>query len=317
MAPELIVLIVAAVAVVGLVGLSITRRRAPADGAEVLDEAPDTLEGPKPGAVDGALDVVDRSIGMYVLRRLTGRSTSPKPPPSDEPAVVLSAEEVAYRIGVAGRQHPASTEPSVPKSPLVGGPPAATVAGLGPLAAASAGPGTPRPPGAPRERLVRDSGVALLVLAVVGAVAVLFWPHGPTGQPQGSFFVVNRAVVTPSPTGEVEAATAENSVEPGTPTVSSEPSQPVTADSTPGVGSQAVKPTPRITLRPGQTPAPTPRPTPKVITGPTPTPTATATSTPTPTPTPEPTETPTPTPTETPTPTPTPIQTPPEESPSP
>jgi hypothetical protein len=318
MAPELIILIVAAVAIVGLVGLSITIRDAPVNRASVRTEAPETLEAPKRGALDGALDVIDRSIGMYLLRRLTGRPKTTKPPTSDEPAVALSADEVAYRIGVTGTQNPAPHEPSVPQSPLVGGPPAAAVPGLGRLSPGLTRTATPRTPGAPRERLVRDSGVALLALVVVGLVAVLFWPHGPTGEPQGSVFVVDRAVVTPSPTGEVDAATAENSGEPETPGESAEPTQPVTPGSTSAIAPPAAKATPRVTLRPGQTPTPTPRATPK----PTPTPTATPSSTPditpTPTPTPEPTPTLTPTPEPTPTPTPEPTPTPtPEPTPSP
>jgi hypothetical protein len=311
MAPEVIILIVVAGVVIGLVGLSITRRRAPVNTAPIPNEAPATVEPPQPGAVDGALDVVDRSIGMYVLRRLTGRPTSGKPPTSDEPAVALSADEVAYRIGVAGTGHPVTHAPSQPTSPLVGGPPIAVVPGGSRRAAGPARPTTQGAPVAPRERLVRDSGVALLALVAVGLIAVLFWPHGPTGEPEGSFNVVDRAVVTPSPTGEVDAATAENSAEPGTPGVSAGPAQPTT----PGSTSPAAKPTPRITPRPGQTPPPTPQATLRTIPTPTPSPSSTPDATPTPeppTPTPEP---PTPTP-EPPTPTPEP-PTPTPEPPSP
>ena len=312
MAPELIILIVAAGVVVALVGLSITVRNTPADRTSVPREAPETLEPPKPGAVDGALDVVDRSIGMYLLRRLTGRPTTSKPPPPDEPAVALSADEVAYRIGVAGTPQPA-THVAAPKSPLVGGPTATAVTAAARPTAGLARPTTPGAPVAPRERLVRDSGVALLALVVVGLVAVLFWPHDPTGEPRGSVFVVNREVVTPSPTGEVEAATAENSGEPETPIASAEPTGPLTPGSTPGTHPTA-KPTPRVTLRPGQTPTPTPRTTPTPTSNPTTTPSSTPDVTPTPTPdvTPPPTPEPTPTPTPEPTPTPTPV-----ESPSP
>ena len=56
---------------------------------------------------------------------------------------------------------------------------------------------------------MRDSGIALLALATIGLVAVVLWPHGPTGEPEQSIFGVNRTVVTPGPTGEVDAATAE------------------------------------------------------------------------------------------------------------
>ncbi len=72
MSLELIIVIIAAVAVVGLVGLSIRVRNTPAD--------PEPLKpAQRPGPFDGARDVIDRSIGMYVIRRLTGRSAEPPP----------------------------------------------------------------------------------------------------------------------------------------------------------------------------------------------------------------------------------------------
>ena len=82
--------------------------------------------------------------------------------------------------------------------------------------ATGVGPATRTPPpgaAAPRDRLVRDSGIALLALATIGLVAVVLWPHGPTGEPEQSIFGVNRTVVTPGPTGEVDAATAEPTAE--------------------------------------------------------------------------------------------------------
>ena len=261
------------------------------------DETSDPFHDRPSGPVEGALDVVDRSIGMYLLRRLTGRQTS-KPSHSDQPAVILTAEQVAYRIGAAAQP---------PVAPRTGAP------NLDRLTPGGATTVTPRAAGAPRERLVRDSGIALLALVVVGLAVVALAPHGPTGEPTGSVFVVNRAVVTPGPTDEVEAATprptgevaVETDVPASTPglTVGVTPAP----NATPAHGTTATpRPTPRVTLRPGQTPTPTPRPTATPTSNPTatPTPTPTPTETPTETPTPTPTETPTPTPTETPTPSP-------------
>ena len=78
---------------------------------------------------------------------------------------------------------------------------------------------------------MRDSGVALLALATIGLVAVVLWPHGPTGEPEQSVFGVNRTVVTPGPTGEVDAATAEPTAdasgEPGTAVPTSDATSPV------------------------------------------------------------------------------------------
>ena len=170
-----------------------------------------TGEEPKP-AVDGARDVIDRSIGMYLLRRVASRR--PIKPTTDDAelaSAVLTADEVAYRIGASGADHPARRDVAAPTA-LVGA--AAVGDEAAPAGAARRTPGrTHRTssggPAAPRERLVRDSGIALLALAGVGLAAFAFWPHPPAGEPESSFFVVNRAVVTPEPTGEVDAATSE------------------------------------------------------------------------------------------------------------
>ena len=288
------------------------------DEAEVFPE-------PAPDAVGGALDVIDRSIGMYVLRRLTGRRT--KVPEEPAAPVVLSADQVAYRIGAVGAAKASTSDPADTQhaaTPLVAGTVAgaaasaraATTGRAGPVGTAVTRPAT----AAPRERLVRDSGIALLVLAMIGLVAIVFWPHGPTGQPEQSVFGANRTVVTPGPTGEVDAATGEPSAsgpgEPGTVTTTSEATSPIVSRATAAAGAPTPKLPPGATPRPTSKLAPTPRPT---VTAPTPTPTTGPTPTPieTPTPTPTPVDTPTPTPPETPTPTPpeTPTPTPPDPTP--
>ncbi len=274
----------------------LTDRDREPDHTDGQDETSDPIEGRTPGPVEGALDVVDRSIGMYLLRRLTGRQAS-KPPGSDQPAVILTTEQVAYRIGAAGARPPAAPATAASEQDRL-------TPGRGPA-------GTPRTAAAPRERLVRDSGVALLALAAVG-LAVVIWPKGgPTDEPTGSVFVVNRALLTPAPTGVVEAATPEPTGE-----VAVETDTPLTPEPTPLVTSEPPAPgrpataRPRFTPRPGQTPAPTPRPTPTPTSNPTLTPTATPTPTTTPDPTPDPTPTPTPTPAPPPAPTPEPTPTP-------
>ncbi len=284
------------------------------------DGTDDHGQGPTPDAVGGALDVIDRSIGMYVVRRLTGRGTTKPEEPA--PPVVLSADQVAYRIG-AVRAVPGATpkpaDPPEPVAPMVAGTAAAAAAARAAAARTTVGRPAPKIPSgaaAPRERLVRDSGIALLALATIGLVAVVLWPHGPTGQPEQSVFGVNRTVVTPGPTGEVDAATAE-----ATTGASGEPETAVpTSDATPPVVSRATAPIgqPTPTLPPGATPRPTAKggPTPRPTA--TPTSTATAGTTPTPTGTPTPTDTPAPTPTDTPTPTPTDTPTPtPTDTPTP
>jgi hypothetical protein len=282
-----------------------------------------TGEEPKP-AVDGARDVIDRSIGMYLLRRVASRR--PIKPTTDDAelaSAVLTADEVAYRIGAAGADHPARRDVTAPPA-RVGA--AAVADEAAPAGAARLTPGptyrtSSGGPPAPRERLVRDSGIALLALAGVGLAAFAFWPHPPAGEPESSFFVVNRAVVTPEPTGEVDAATSEPSVDvsidPATPAVSAQPTTPTRPDpTTAGSAAPRARPTARLTPRPATTTAPTATRTPTPPPGPTVKPTAKPTPTPAPTgtppPTPEPTEPPTPEPTAPPTPDPTP-----EESPSP
>jgi len=293
-----------------------------------------TGEEPKP-AVDGARDVIDRSIGMYLVRRLTGRSTSkPTTDDADMASAVLTADEVAYRIGAAGAEHSARRDVAA-ATPVVG---AATVDddadASDRLSRGRASPGpthatTRRAAAAPRERLVRDSGIALIALAGIGLAAFAIWPHPPAGEPESSMFVVNRAVVTPGPTGEVDAATNEPSVDastdPAAPAITVEPDPSLQPDRTTAAGGDprarpTARPTPRPatataptatrtatpppgpTVKPTGTPAPTGTPEPTVK--PTPSPTVTAVPTDTPPPTEEPTATPTPDPT-------------PEESPSP
>jgi hypothetical protein len=282
-----------------------------------------TGEEPKP-AVDGARDVIDRSIGMYLLRRVASRR--PIKPTTDDAelaSAVLTADQVAYRIGAGASGHRARRDVAAPTA-LIGA--AATGEDAEPGGAARLSPGptyrtSSGGPAAPRERLVRDSGIALLALAGVGLAAFAFWPHPPAGEPESSFFVVNRAVVTAEPTGQVDAATSEPSVDvsidPAAPAVTAVPTTPTRPDpTTAGSAAPRARPTARLTPRPATTTAPTATRTPTPPPGPTVKPTAKPAATPAPTDTPPPTPEPTPPPTPEPTPPPTPDPTP-EESPSP
>ena len=93
----LIVAILGIIVVVGLVGLIVTNRSAPKPSPRLAADA-------RPGPFDGIRGVIDRSIGMYVIRRLAGRIVKPPPEPLP-PSAALSADEVAYRIGTPGPSH--------------------------------------------------------------------------------------------------------------------------------------------------------------------------------------------------------------------
>src|SRR6476646_489595 len=108
MSIDLIIIVVASIAVVGLVFLSIT-------------------------AFEGARDVLDRVIGANVLHRMTQRRD---PPPADTagPAAALTSDEVAYRIGVPDA--PVPVTPDIPPPAPSG---AAATAAAARAAAASHG----------------------------------------------------------------------------------------------------------------------------------------------------------------------------------
>ena len=192
---ELLVVIIAAVAVVGLVGLSLTVRDAPV--------ARDPGEPHRRGPFDGALDIIDRSVGMYIARHLSGRPTT-RPADLVEPTTPLTADEVAYRIGVAAVPVPSN----VATDATVSGATASGATAADPTAAgdpgsrahrALSGSTTSAIGGPPRHRLVRDAGMALIGLSVLGMVAILVQPQGgSTVKPAGSVFRVSRAGATPN-----------------------------------------------------------------------------------------------------------------------
>jgi hypothetical protein len=261
---------IAAVAVVGLVGFVLAVR----DRPKVLGHGGGPADRRR--FFDGARNVIEGSIGVFLLRRLTGRPTTLPPEPPAPPAP-LTAEEVAYRIGVAGAPVP---PPSVD---VAVAPPVAGAAAIGSAAAttrrasgADHGPliGTSEAV-SPRARLVRDAAVALLGLSIVGLVAITFFPGGgPAATPSGSHgaAVVRSSTPEPTPMASSNAAVIVTAV-------------PSSAPATPAATRrQTQKPTPRPTARP--TPVPTPHPTPNPTVKPTPKPTPRPTPKPTPIPPP-------------------------------
>ena len=108
--------------------------------------------------------VVDQSIGMYVLRRLTSRPTAAPMSQGAVDAASLSPDEIAYRLGLEWCR-------SVGQAPASG---RQRSGGR----VHSRGPATPTQPVPPRERLARDTGLALAGMLVIGLVPFLVWPAG-------------------------------------------------------------------------------------------------------------------------------------------
>ena len=219
--------------------------------------------------------VVDRSIGMWIVRRLTGR---PDPgaarPRSDDaaPADALpAADEIAYRIGVPG-----AVEPNRPDRLVVSG----DVSGR-----------------RARRGLWRDSAVALVAVSAVVLVAVVVLPRLPQGAvltatDEGRFPAqvtlapspgsTDTAAATGSPAAGPSDVPAERPASPSSlptaePTASPSPPAP-TGTPAPTSSAAGVSPSPAVTPRPTPVPTappppppPTPTPVPPVAT-PSPTP---------------------------------------------
>jgi hypothetical protein len=280
--------------------------------------------------------IVDDSIGMWALRRITGRPLWERPW-DDEPATLdrpshdgaaaaaFTAAEpdeiTAAPVGPArvaplryvvsrSQAHPLATPP--PVKPIFLPPPGLHhqarrrgLVGLVPRLAAFAG-----------------IAAALVVgVALLGSVASMLGDQrdgdvlGVTGRPE-----VSAPIVAALASGSVEpSAPSGASAEPSLaePTVTPAVSDPASVAPSDPATSLPTTPTPSTTPIPSATPTATPRPTatadPTATPAPTPTPaitpsppTPTPSAAPTPTPTPDPTPAPTPAPTPTPTPTPAP-----------
>src|SRR4051794_5919599 len=272
----LIAIIVAAIAVVSVVAVSVIVRDRPGAKDREFDQPLSS------SAVDGLHDTIDGSIGMFIIRRIRGKL---KTGPAEDVAMTaaMSADELAYRIGVEGA--PVPLEPEIPD--VIGVAPTApteTAASSATLAAGaraaayghaqsrggiSAGPtvlpigvvtttvpaaavAIPRSPAAPRRRRIREAGVAVIGLAAVAVGAFLFWPSSPRGTDAAIAVVTVTASPTPTPVATPTAApTATARITP-TPV----PTPVATAEPTP-------IPTPAPTAAPTASPTPTPKPTPK------------------------------------------------------
>ena len=192
-----------------------------------------------------ALDMLDGSLGMYMLRDLLGRDTSTRRERRIAARHQREQAEIERRIG--GPVTPVPVAPvsgaSAPTRIVVSGE-AIGPAGSGPATGASAGSsapsGSPAPIGSPaavRGRLLRDSTAVLVVGAIVVLVATAF-----DGQPDGA----------------VLAVTGGPSADPSTTSVP-------------------------VAVAPTRAPRPTPAATPVATPAPTPTPEATPTAVPAPT----------------------------------
>ena len=256
--------------------------------------------------------VIDESIGMAAIRALLRlrpvRQRAPEAATAEaavDAPFEPTAEEIAYRIGVAGT--PAPTIPTrliVSTGSLQAHPPAIPTLQRASLTAVR-GQLAERPrvhahPASSLGLQRRIAGVVAAFAVLIAAVGLVFAPRGieggvlsATGMPQN-----------PAPNAIAVPPTAEPSGSPDA-TASPDLATPTTAPSSTPVAPAVAPATPAPTRRPTPTPARTPKPTPKL---------------PTPTPTPAPTPTPlpaTPVPIATPPPTPAPVPPTPPPSPSP
>jgi len=224
--------------------------------------------------------VVDRSIGMWIVRRLAGR---PDPGAArlrsdgEAPTDALPApDEIAYRIGVPG-----AIAPNRPDRLVASGDAQA---------------------GGARRVLWRDSAFALAAVSAVVLVAVVVLPRLPQGAvltatDDGRFPA--EVTLTPSPgSTDTAAATASPTAEPTDgateppvasptspptpePSASSSPLGP-TGTPAPSASVAAASPSPAVTPRPTPVPTAPPPPPPPPPTPPPPPPVATPSPTPAP-----------------------------------
>ena len=277
---ELIIVIIAVISVIAVFGLRVVRRRDP--GGKALP-----VESAETGPMDGAREVVNASVGMALVRRLTQRKPKQEADEAIVAASALTADEVAYRIGAAGAPLMADPAPA-PVPPAAAG--AAATAAAAKAAAASSSPFTaiqgshapnrmpvnvpppvvvaapPPVTAAPRARLVRDAGFALVALVAVLVVAIVFWPSG-NGPQTGGVIIDPSASPTAVPHATALALASPRLASPGAAASEAPPSAeptPVPSEPPPTTTPTA-KPTPKPPTKsaPTPTPRPTPRPTPE------------------------------------------------------
>ena len=207
--------------------------------------------------------IIDDSIGLWMLRRMTGRRLGARPWPDDD-----WDEEAA-----AGRVDPAPVQPTRSVVSRYR-PPARPVAELAARQAArrrSAERAARAIVWRRRLSALAALAAALLIVGVVLAVAVT--PHGLQGD-------VRAATATPGIGAAGFGLRVGGAPDGSSPSTSQKPASTAT-----GAGA-SVTPTARATPRPTPIARPTPRPTPKPTPKPTPRPTLKPTPTPTPTPPP-------------------------------
>ena len=270
-----------------------------------IGEREGTSQAHRPGFVAGVVDLVDASVGAFLLRRLSRRPTTTR----------AEARAERARLALAGAA--ADARRAAYGGPEVAAPTRLVVAGT----AASHSPEDLLDRQA--HPLTGTGGVIVRArwspsrsgfLAAAGLVAIVVAGFGLWSRNEGH---VLSSTGTPAPSSGAAPAAATPDPSP-TPTPDLAPSAAATTSPTPTAPPTATptaRPTATPTARPTATPTPRPTRTPKPTSTPKPTakPTATPAATPTPAPTPTPPATPTPAPTPTPpppTPEPTPVPTP-------
>lgn len=170
--------ILAVLALVGVASVVLRRRRIPVQNPVLdSDTDPDALAPRLPGAalLGAVRDLLNRSMGAYMLRQLLGRpvetferSTFPAP---------LTAHQVARRIGHAALTQKANLSRTAVARP---GPVAAAIATL-------PGPKRPLPDPVPsrpvqaHRRLIRDTGAALGGLVAIALLSSAVASPKPAG----------------------------------------------------------------------------------------------------------------------------------------
>src|SRR5688572_4263455 len=154
----------------------------------------------RPGVLAGAADIVDASIGMYLVRKALGRPTSTRAEGRAERAraVLAAAEEDRRRAGVLGPAVVAPTRLVV----------AGTAASHSPrdLPDRQAHPVAPRtvvPTWTRRVSVSREGAFAAAALVVVAVAAFAIWPRN-----DGGVLSVTGTPAPPSPTTDVASPMA-------------------------------------------------------------------------------------------------------------
>jgi hypothetical protein len=244
-------------------------RRGP-DPTPIIQPRP-AASPPAPRSVDGLpkarrgplhvlRDVIDVSIGMYLFRRLLGRSTTPRSRAAQASPTFLEGGVGATRGGAV-----------TPAGPVVRRPTRIVVAGAAADSAAVGAPVRPPSPGLDRRRFYRDTFMAIVGIAAVFLFAVVILPSlgsgqgqvlGETGTPESSAGVVIMATVSPSLSDGVVAIPTPVPVssEGSGHTPSGEPLATATSPSG-SIRAPTLRPTAAPTATPVATPTPTPNPT--------------------------------------------------------